>query len=211
MILGDVVERNGLFYPSHEAVVDEKCRMTFAELADRTTRLANVLVGRGVRRGDRVAVLSANCHELVEVFGANEMCGFITVPLNVRQTWQELAEVLADCAPSALIFDRSFASTVEQLRPGLQAKTFVSIGGGNAWADDYESILAGAGAKRPATRAEPDDTAFILYTSGSTGHPKGVMHGHRGQIYAALSMCVDGSIEVDRSDADPQSDVRGRW
>ena len=59
MILGDVVERNGLLYPSQEAVVDEKRRMTFAELADRTSGLANVLVERGMRRGDRVAVLSA--------------------------------------------------------------------------------------------------------------------------------------------------------
>ena len=59
VILGDVVERNGLLYPSKEAVVDEKCRLTFAQLADRTTRLANVLVERGTRHGDRVARTAA--------------------------------------------------------------------------------------------------------------------------------------------------------
>lgn len=196
MILGDVIERNGLLYPSHEAVIDERRRMTFAELADRTKRLASALVDRGVCRGDRVAVLSPNRHEMVEVFGASEMCGFITVPLNVRQTRLELGSILADCAPSTLIFDCAFASTVEQLSAGLSIERHISIGERLDWADSYESVLASASATRPSIRAEPDDTAFIIYTSGSTGQPKGVMHGHRGQIYAALSMCLDGNIEA---------------
>ena len=214
MLLGDVVERNGLLYPSHEAVVDEKGRLTFAELSDRATRFANTLVDKGVRRGDRVAVLSPNCHEMVEVFGASEMCGFITVPLNIRMTKHEIASIFADCTPSAIVLDRAFRQLVEGLRPQLSSiKTYISIGGQIDWADDYETALALARTTRPAMRPEPDDTAFIIYTSGTTGQPKGVMHSHRGQIYAALSMCLDGNIDqTDRMVIpNPMYHAGGRW
>lgn len=196
MILGDVVERNGLLYPSKEAVVDEKCRLTFAQLAERTTRLANVLTNRAAR-GDRIAMMAPNCHEVVEVFGACEMCGFICTPLNIRYTAQELGAVLADCTPSILIFERDFVDVIDQLRPRLgSVKSYICIGGAIAWADDYEDALTRSHTIRPIQRAEPNDTAFIIYTSGTTGRPKGVMHGHRGQIYAAMAMCLDGNIDI---------------
>jgi acyl-CoA synthetase (AMP-forming)/AMP-acid ligase II len=171
--------------------------LTFAELSNRAIRFANVLVDCGTQHRDRVAVLAANSHELVETFGACEMCGFIAAPLNVRQTANELATVIADCTPSVLVFERAFEGLVRQLRAGLPSvKSYICIGGRTEWADDYEAVLINAGTTRPAQRAKPDDTAFIIYTSGTTGQPKGVMHGHRGQIYAALSMCLDGNVDI---------------
>lgn len=214
MLLGDVVERNGLLYPSHEAVVDERRRLTFAELSERTIRLANALADRGVRPGDRVAVLSPNCHEMVELFGSSEMCGFISVPLNVRMTKHEIASVLADCQPSALVFDSEFSGLIDGLRSQLASvATYIAIGGPASWAEEYEAVLAAAGVTRPPMRPQPDDTAFIIYTSGTTGQPKGVMHGHRGQIYAALSMCLDGNIDqTDRMVIpNPMYHAGGRW
>src|ERR1700679_38737 len=115
VLLGDVVERNGLLYPSCEAVVDENRRLTFAELADRAIRFANVIVDSGLRRGARISVLAPNCHELVEIFGGSEMCGTITVPLNIRMTQHEIAAVVADCTPSMLVFDRSFQPLIDAL------------------------------------------------------------------------------------------------
>jgi acyl-CoA synthetase (AMP-forming)/AMP-acid ligase II len=214
VLLGDVVERNGLLYPAREAVVDERRRLTFAELADRAKRLANALVARGLRRGDRVAVISPNCHEMVEAFSASEICGFVTVPLNIRMTGQEVAGVLADCTPAALVFERDYRSLVDRLRPQLAwVKSYLSVGARVDWADEYEAVLATAGTTRPPLRPDPDDTAFIIYTSGSTGRPKGVMHGHRGQIYAALSMSLDGN--VDQTDRmiipNPMYHAGGRW
>jgi acyl-CoA synthetase (AMP-forming)/AMP-acid ligase II len=191
-----MVEQNALLVPNKEAVVDETHRMTFAELAERAKRLANALAHQGTRRGDRIAVLAPNRHEIVEVFGADEMCGYITVPLNVRLTSDEIIALLADCTPSALIFDHAFTPVVEAVRSSADfIKTYICIGGRTGWAEEYEAMLATASTARSQLRAEPDDTAFILYTSGSTGRPKGVMHGHRGQVYAALSMCIDGNID----------------
>jgi acyl-CoA synthetase (AMP-forming)/AMP-acid ligase II len=112
-------------------------------------------------------------------------------------TQHEIAAVVADCTPSMLVFDRSFQPLIDALRPSLRSiKTYICVGGRTAWAEDYEAALAVAGTQRPAMRPEPDDTACIIYTSGSTGQPKGVMLGHRGQIYAALSMCIDGNIDA---------------
>ena len=212
MLLGDIVERNGLLYPSREAVVDERRRLTFAELSDRAIRLANALIGCGIRQGDRVAVLLPNCHEMVEVFGASEMCGFITVPLNTRMTKHEIASVMSDCSPSVFIFDLEFGDLVQSL-PLVSGPTHIAIETRFAGVSQYETVLASAGTIRPEMRPQPDDTAFIIYTSGSTGRPRGVMHGHRGQLYAALSMALDGNIsQTDRIVIpNPMYHAGGRW
>jgi acyl-CoA synthetase (AMP-forming)/AMP-acid ligase II len=214
VLLGDVVERNGLLYPSHEAVVDERLRLTFAELADRATRFANVIVDNGLQRGDRICMLAPNCHEVVEIFGGSDMCGTIAVPLNVRMTRHELAVVIADCTPSILVFDCAFQGLVDALRSSVPSvKTYICIGGALTWARDYETALAAAAMVRPAIRPDPDETGGIIYTSGTTGQPKGVMHSHRGQIYAALSMCLDGNIgATDRMIVpNPMYHAGGRW
>ena len=214
MILGDVIESNAAQFPDKEGVVDEIARLSFAELAERTRRLANALAARGVERGDRVAVIAQNCHEYIEAFGAGEIAGFITSPVNFRLTAAELGHLLSDCRPSAVIFDHAYKAAVAAVRPALDSvKSFICIDGTANGAEDYESVLAASSAAPPRLRAQPDDTAFIIYTSGTTGRPKGVMHSHRGQILSALSFCMDGSI--DQNDriviANPLFHAGGKW
>ena len=214
MILGDFIESNAALLPGKEGVVDEISRQTFAELADRSRRLANALAARGVKRGDRVAIIAQNCHEYIETFTACEIAGYIAAPVNFRLTAIELQYLLADCRPSGLIFDHAFKATVCAVLQSLDSvKAKICIDCLASGAEDYESVLASASAEPPATRPEPDDTAFIIYTSGSTGRPKGVMHSHRGQVLSSLLFAVDGAI--DQNDriliANPLFHAGGKW
>jgi len=214
MILGDIVENNAALVAAKEGVVDESRRLTFGELAERAKRLGNALAERGAARGDRVAIIAQNCHQYIEVFCAGEITGTITAPVNFRLKREELQDLLSDCRPVAVIFDRAYAANVDAVRSRLAGvKVYVCIGGSCAWAEDYERFLAGANPATPASRAQPDDTAFIIYTSGTTGRPKGVMHGHRGQVLSALSFCMDGGI--DQRDriliANPLFHSGGKW
>lgn len=214
VILGDVIEHNAVTLGAKEAVVDDIRRVTFAELAERARRLANALFQRGVRRGDRVAIIAQNCHEYIEVFAACEIAGFIAAPINFRLTAAEVDYLLTDCAPAALIFDHGYKALVGAVRPALdRVKALICLDCAAKGAEDYESVLASACGAAPPSRAEPDDTAFIIYTSGTTGRPKGVMHSHRGQILSALSFCMDGCI--DQEDriliANPLFHAGGKW
>lgn len=214
MILGDVIDSNAALFPDKDGVVDEIERISFAALADRAKRLANGLAARGTGHGDRVAVIAQNCHEYIEVFSAGEIAGYITAPINFRLTSVELSALLADCRPSAVIFDHAYKPLIKAVRPVLDSvKAYICIDGTAAGAEDYESVLAVSSPAMPRIRARPDDTAFLIYTSGTTGRPKGVMHSHRGQILSALSFCMDGSI--DQEDriliANPLFHAGGKW
>ncbi len=174
MILGDIVDRNARLSPNQEGLVDERCRLTFAELAERSRRLANAMAARGLKPGDRIAVLAPNSHETVEVFNACELAGFIATAINARLSVAELVALLSDCTPAALVFDMEFKTTIDAIRPSIPfVKVLLSVGGAYDGAEDYEKALAGASSAAPATSAKPEDTAFIIYTSGSTGRPQG--------------------------------------
>ncbi len=214
MILGDIIEHNASLFANKDAVIDESRSVSFAELADRSKRLANALADRGVRRGDRIAIIAQNCHEYIEVFGAAELAGYVTAPLNIRLTQPEIAFLLSDCGPTAVIVDSAFFPIVSGAVSSINSvKALICFGGTAKGAEDYETLLANSSSVPLRTQAEPDDTAFIIYTSGTTGRPKGVMHSHRGQILSCLAFCVDGSI--DQRDriliANPLFHSGGRW
>jgi acyl-CoA synthetase (AMP-forming)/AMP-acid ligase II len=218
MNLGDIIEHNAALFPAKDAVVDERSRITFAELADRAKRLANALAARGVRPGDRVAIFSANRRECIETFGACDLAGYISVSLNARSTAQELDYLLGDCTPAALLFEESRAALVAKAGAAGAVRNLIALRDGDgtaaqSGAEDYDTLVAAASADRPSTSPAPDDTAFIVYTSGTTGRPKGVMQGHRAQVLSALAFCVDG--QIDATDriliSNPLFHSGGRW
>jgi len=149
-----------------------------------------------VRPGDRVAVLSQNRPEMLEAYGAAELGGCILVPLNWRLAGPELATIVADADPSALIFEEGYAAAVAALpsRPAL----LICMGGTTPGALDYEALLAGAEeGGEPAPR--PEDAAYIIYTSGTTGTPKGAMLSHGAMLHSAGTIaCEAGLRPTDR-------------
>ena len=153
---------------------------TYAELHDRAGRLATVLADRGVTAGERVALLMTNRPEYAEALVACSRLGAIAVPLNFRLTAAEVAYQLADSGACALLVDGGLhdrATEATRSPAGIAVATTIVVD-----SDDYERDLAAA-EPRPETRIDEDCAAVILYTSGTTGKPKGAMLSHRN-LYA---------------------------
>jgi fatty-acyl-CoA synthase len=194
MTMSDMVARHARLRPGETALVDPRSRRTYGELDDRVTRLGHALTERGVGAGDRVAVLGLNSVEVVESWLAALRIGAIAVPVNFRLVADEIAYVLDDSGAVAVIVDAALAPAVEQARtkaPGV--RTVLTIGG------DLEEVLAAAPAAHIALDVPDEAPAYIMYTSGTTGFPKGAVLTHRNlYLHAFCSMATLGTSGADR-------------
>jgi fatty-acyl-CoA synthase len=173
------VEAQARLFPRRVAVTDGARGVTYAELVDRAARLAGVLAARGVGRGDRVAVSSENRLEMLELFLAAGRLGAIVACQNVRLAPPELAHCLALVTPALSL------SSPRHPLPGA-----IHFG------DDYERLLAGA-TPAGAADVDPEDPLVILYTSGTTGLPKGAVISHRAEIARNLVVRAELGIAPD--------------
>ena len=177
--------------PRKTAVIEGTRHVTYAELDDRVTRLARALrVAFGVSRGDRVATLSVNCSEFIEVLFATARIGAMLVPLNWRLAPRELEYQLADSGARALFI------APEQLDLAAALRTELPAAGRVAFGPQYEGLLAGNdGAPLPVTeQARFNDAHLILYTAGTTGRPKGAMLTHANQFWNSVNMTAPVGI-----------------
>ncbi len=192
--LADLHARNATLHARRPALTNAGRAWTHGEHVARMHRLRAGLAARGIRPGDRVAVLSQNRAEMLEAYGAAELGGFILVPLNWRLAAPELAAIIADADPAALMLEAAYAGTVA----ALPSRPPMLIGfDGAAGTVPYDDLLTADPANAPAPF--PDDTAFIIYTSGTTGTPKGAMLTQGGMLHAARAIaCGSGLRPTDR-------------
>lgn len=184
MIHGDILGERSRLSPDKTALICVPTRQefTYGELENRAIRCARVLMERcGIARGNRVAILAKNRVEFLDAFFAAGKTGIILVPLNTRLTAAELATILRDSGARCLIHDGEFAGTVEQLKRELSIPYWIALDEPRTSGDlNYSECVAAASAPdwKP-TRCDPEDIYCLLYTSGTTGKPKGVMIPHR--------------------------------
>jgi long-chain acyl-CoA synthetase len=194
MNLGDILTASALVHPENTALVwDEgRGRRTYRELNERADALASALAsGLGVQRGDRVALMMYNGPTLLETMFGIWKAGATVVPLNARFTPDEVAYHVADSASTVLIGGRDFAAQLIEMRPRIEAGTLVLEGGGEG-AIDLDGIAAAhAGQAPPQVDVADDDVAWIAYTSGTTGRPKGAMLTHGCLSFVAVSWLAD--------------------
>ena len=198
-IVGDIFERNARYDPHRLALFFEGRRFTHKQLYERMCRAANGLMDRGLVPGERLAILAQNCSQGFEVFGAAELTGMIAVPINYRLSVAEMKAILADCQPSALVFEAQYREIAEELAAAIPSIRFSIRMDESAAGCPYEAMLAAATPARPSVRADPEDTAYLIYTSGTTGRPKGVMLSHRALVTSAHAIAYEGNaLPTDR-------------
>jgi acyl-CoA synthetase (AMP-forming)/AMP-acid ligase II len=191
----DLIRRGRLLYGDQPALLHEGKTFSFAQQAARMFRLANALLGKGVARQQRVAILARNCSEYVEAFGACEVGGFVAINLNSRLSELELGAICQDCQPSVLIYAAEFAATARALASQVVSIRFtVAIGSADGDTLRYESLLDAASAEPPSASPMADDMAYLMYTSGTTGGAKGVMISHGAMAEAARQLSHEGGI-----------------
>jgi acyl-CoA synthetase (AMP-forming)/AMP-acid ligase II len=179
-------------YADRPAWIDAQRVVTFRQAAARVGRLAQGLLSLGGQPGDRVGLLAPNCPEGLEAILAPMQAGMAVVPMNVRLHPDEHAYMLNDSGAFTLIYAEDFVSHVARMRERLDTvKHFICIGRPSGEALSYGALLAEQEPSAPDPVIEADDLAWIFYTSGTTGHPKGAMLTHRVLITMAEQFLLD--------------------
>ncbi|MGD9100311.1 MAG: long-chain fatty acid--CoA ligase [Anaerolineae bacterium] len=192
MHAADLLSKRAHLTPNREALTEFATgrRYTYAELNARANRLANFMRERlGVQKGDRVSVLAHNSVVYIDLFYGLAKIGAILAPLNWRLVARELTYIVNDCEPKVLLCGPDFADVLAEMRGEINVPHFVSLNGAQVeGALSYEDELAAASdaePERPPLHA--DDTYTILYTSGTTGRPKGAMIPHRQILWNCIN------------------------
>ena len=154
--------------------------LTYLELNNRANKLAGWLQSQGVKKGDRVAILSQNCSEFFELEFACAKIGAIELPLNWRLTKPELEYILNDSTPHTLIYDSMFLDISMELQEDCLISASLQIDTKDL-RSEYEEALNSSDGSHKVIESTQEDLIMIMYTSGTTGHPKGAMINHQMQ------------------------------
>jgi O-succinylbenzoate-CoA ligase len=196
--IGLLLTKRAALSPAMDGIVEVERgrRFSFATMNARANRTADALRGLGVGPGDRVALLLMNGVEFTETFFAITKLGAVVVPLNWRLVAEELAFILGDSGAAVLVYDEEFREVVRALhaRAGeTMLRHWVEVGrdaGRPEFAAAYDALQAVASDAEPAVGASDGDDAYIMYTSGTTGLPKGVVHTHESVLWACFTIAL---------------------
>ena len=202
LTMGQMISAHARLRPDALGARDLERSMTFRDWNRRSCRLANALLGLGLGHGDRVAVLAYNCVEWAEIYVALAKAGMIAVPINFRLSAPEVGYCIEDSGAAAVIAQHGLHGLIEEVRDGLDlaAANCIHFGAETAPAGwrGYEDLLARASDREPEVRVTASDPWTLMYTSGTTGKPKGVIRTHEAN--ALLALMTDIELGVHRDD-----------
>ncbi len=209
MPITDYLERNARLYPNEVSLVEvnpenqpgtdvswreysliessqgERYRreLTWKDFNTAANRFANLLLTRGVKKGDKVAILMMNCIDWLPIYFGILKSGAIAVPMNFRFSADEI-EYCSDLADvSILVFGPEFTERIENILPKLRIKHYFYVGSNTpSFADSYESMITYCSSVAPAIEIDDDDDGAIYFSSGTTGFPKAILHRHRALV-----------------------------
>lgn len=194
MNLGRFLSRSAKYWPEEAAILFRDRTITFAQLDERSNRLANALVGLGARKGDRIAVQAWNCPQLIELECALYKAGLVKVALNARLSAAETLETIDNAQARMVLAGPQHVAAIDALRPQLQSvERFIAIDGDSAGFLQYEDLLERAVSINPDVDMQASDLAVLHFTSGSTGKLKAAMQTV-GNRMASLRKVVMGRM-----------------
>lgn len=215
MLITEMLERNAKLYPNDTSLVEinpeqqpdraitwreynliegtpgERYRreMTWKEFDVKANRFANLLLTRGIKKGDKVAILLMNCIEWLPIYFGILKTGALAVPMNFRFTADEIKYCLELSEANALVFGPEFIGRVEQVFEHLKnVKTYFYVGQNTpSFADNYEKLVSYCSSTAPAVHLTAEDDAAIYFSSGTTGFPKAILHSHNALTCSCLT------------------------
>jgi fatty-acyl-CoA synthase len=198
----DFLKRALVAHRSKEAVVCGDLRLTYGQLGERVLRWAALMRKLGVEKGDRVAILSQNCHRVIEAFFGAPILGAILMPLNFRLVPEDFQYILNHGGARVIVIEEGLTHQIEPIRDHLEtvehfllARNPASSSDAEEGYADYETLLADASIEAIApTEIDENEPSALLYTSGTTGKPKGVMLTHRNLYLNAMNSICEFAI-----------------
>jgi len=173
----DIIYRNALLYPEEEVFIYGKDRITFAQFNARVNSLIHALHSMGVKKGNGIGILSWNCLEYTDVYGAAMKGGFIISPLSPRLQASELEYLINYSEINTLFVGRELVEMVNQLRPRLSGvKNYISLEGPAPEMIFHRDLLLAHSKEEPDVEVKEEDPFLIFYTSGTTGTPRGALY-----------------------------------
>ncbi|HEX8999819.1 MAG TPA: long-chain-fatty-acid--CoA ligase [Blastocatellia bacterium] len=198
----DFLKRALAVYGQQEAVVSGNLRLTYHQVGERVNRWVNLMRGLGVKQGERVAIISQNDHRLMDGFFGAPLMGAVYMPINFRLIADDFNYILNHAEAKILIVEDWLAPAIESVRAELKTvQHFIAFSDGGplpaGW-QNYDELLEAASDEAPApAEVDENDIATILYTSGTTGRPKGVMSTHRNLYINAMNSIIEFGLKHD--------------
>jgi acyl-CoA synthetase (AMP-forming)/AMP-acid ligase II len=198
--VGDLLSKQAKSMPDMTAILAEDgSELTYSELNERVNSLANAWLDRGIDRGDCVAIISENRPEFAEVIFAAAKIGVIVAGINWRQAREEMLHCLAIASPDAVVVSGDHEEKIDWITKDDELSPLIITLDEFEDESDYESLVAGGSASEPQSSSpvKAEDALAILYTSGTTGLPKGAVIGHRTFLFRAMAWHVTGDAGPD--------------
>jgi len=192
--LTDFISRNADWYPEKTAIIFEDRRITWKEFDQRSNRVANHLKQGSLSKGDRVAILSQNCLEYPEIMFGALKAGATVVPISTMIQKETVLLELQNAKPKAIFAGHPFLALAEDY--GAADYRFVLEGHADGWIS-YDRIQQDEQDSGPESAISPDDFYNIVYSSGTTGDPKGIVHTHQARIHFAMTCGLEFRIHND--------------
>ncbi len=194
LTLADAVSTHARLTPDKLAVRDSRRSLSYAQWHSRMNRLAQGLLALGLAPGERVALLAYNGAEWMEMYAALAAAGLVAVPINFRLTPPEIAYIVRHSEARAVIAQDELADRIDAIRSELELlpDAFIAFGPAlpSGWRP-YEALIEAAVDVPPAVPVRPADTSALMYTSGTTGKPKGAIRSHEGSALIALATALE--------------------
>jgi len=192
LVLGEMISRWSRKTPEKEALVYNGTSCTYRYFNERVNRLAHGLMGLGIGKGDKVSVIFKNCIEILECYFALMKIGAIAVPQSFRFADREYVYQIDHSDSCAVIYGEMFKDLIASIRRQLsRVRHCICVGAGKTeGVIDYETLIQSGSPKEPLIMVDDDDPAFIMYTAGTTGRPKGAVLTHKNQMMLITNMSM---------------------